>query len=70
MDARSRHLRTRAVPAGYHTVTPFVIVKGAARFLAFMKDAFGAEEIARVQDEDGAIGHAEARIGDCGGDDL
>jgi PhnB protein len=54
----------RATPAGYHTVTPFVIAKGAARFLEFMKDAFGAEEMGRVVGQDGTIGHAETRIGD------
>lgn len=53
----------KGIPDGYHAVTPFVIVRGAARFLRFMKDAFGAEEIARVGEE-GAIGHAETRIGD------
>ena len=39
----------RSVPEGYHAVTPFVIVKGAARFLDFMRDAFGAEELGRVE---------------------
>ena len=52
------------VPPGYHTVTPFVIVKGAAQFIDFMKEAFGAMEMTRVADENGAIGHAEVRIGD------
>jgi PhnB protein len=52
------------VPTGYHTVTPFVIVKGAARFIDFMKEAFGAVEMTRVADRSGAIGHAEVRIGD------
>ena len=56
--------RVRAIPEGYHSVTPFVIAKGAARFLDFMSDAFDAVEIGRVTGEDGAIGHAEARIGD------
>lgn len=52
------------VPEGYHSVTPFVISRDAAKFLDFMRDAFGAEELARVADEDGRIWHAEARIGD------
>jgi uncharacterized glyoxalase superfamily protein PhnB len=56
--------KARSVPEGYHSVTPFVIAKGAARFLEFMADAFDAEEIARVMVEGGAIGHAETRIGD------
>lgn len=52
------------VPEGYHTVTPFVIVKGAAQLIDFTKEAFDALEITRVSGEDGAIGHAEVRIGD------
>jgi len=55
--------KVRAIPDGYHVVTPFVIVKGAAQFIDFMREAFKAVEIARVG-EDGAIGHAEVRIGD------
>jgi uncharacterized glyoxalase superfamily protein PhnB len=54
----------RPIPEGYHTVTPFVIVKGAAQFIDFLQDAFGAVELGRVTGEDGAIGHAEVRIGD------
>lgn len=52
------------IPEGYRAVTPFVIARDAARFLAFMAEAFGAKEIARVVGDDGAIGHAETRIGD------
>ena len=52
------------IPEGYTTVTPFVIVKGAAEFIDFTKKAFNAEEITRVG-EDGAIGHAEVRIGNA-----
>lgn len=36
-------MKTKALPEGYHTVTPLIIVKGAAQLLDFMKDAFGAE---------------------------
>lgn len=54
-----------SIPEGYGTVTPWIIVRGADRILDFLKDAFGAEETARIYDEDGVtIGHAEARIGD------
>lgn len=52
------------IPEGYHSVTPFVISRDSAMFLEFMKEAFDAEELGRVVGEDGAIGHAEARIGD------
>jgi PhnB protein len=60
----SAHNKVSPVPPGYHTVTPFVIVKGASQFIDFMKEAFGAVEMTRVADESGAIGHAEVRIGD------
>jgi uncharacterized glyoxalase superfamily protein PhnB len=52
------------IPTGYHTVTPWIIVRGAAQLLDYLKAAFGAEEIARVYNSDGSIGHAEARVGD------
>ena len=52
------------VPEGYHSVTPFIIVRGAAQLLDFLRDAFGAVEIARVRSEDGTLGHAETKIGD------
>jgi PhnB protein len=54
----------RPIPEGYHTVTPWIISKATARLLDFVKEAFGAEELARVHVEDGSIGHAEVRIGD------
>jgi uncharacterized glyoxalase superfamily protein PhnB len=50
-------------PEGYGTVTPFVIVKGAAAFIDYTTRAFDAVDIARVE-RNGAIGHAEVRIGD------
>jgi len=54
----------RPIPAGYHTVTPYLIVKGAAEAIAFYKQAFGATELMRFPGPDGKIGHAEIRIGD------
>jgi PhnB protein len=50
-------------PAGYHSVTPYLIVRGAAQALAFYAQAFGAVEILRLP-MGGLIGHAEIRIGD------
>lgn len=52
------------IPAGYHTVTPYLIVEGAARLIEFMKQAFGAEEIYRSPKPDGTLGHCQVRIGD------
>jgi PhnB protein len=52
------------VPDGYHTVTPYLIVDGAARALEYYREAFGASELLRMPDPQGRIGHAEIRIGD------
>ena len=50
-------------PEGYHTVTPYLTVKGAAEAIDFYKKALGAEEVFRMPMGD-RIGHAELRIGD------
>ncbi|MGI9102406.1 MAG: VOC family protein [Terriglobales bacterium] len=55
---------THYTPAGYHTVTPYLIVKNAARALDWYKSVFGATEIMRFPMPDGKIGHAEIKIGD------
>jgi len=52
------------IPEGYHTVTPYIVVEGAAKLIDFLKQAFGAEETFRMPMPDGKIGHAELRIGD------
>ncbi len=56
--------RVNPVPEGFHTVTPYVTVKGAAAAIEFYERAFGAEEIFRWADPDGSIRHAEVVIGD------
>jgi PhnB protein len=54
------------VPEGYTTVTPWMISKDTAGLIDFLKSAFGAEELARVENPNGpGIGHAEVRIGDA-----
>lgn len=52
------------IPAGYHTVTPYLIVRGAARAIDFYRNAFGASEVMRFDEPNGRIAHAEIRIGD------
>jgi PhnB protein len=52
------------IPEGYHTVTPYLTVRGASRLLQFVKDAFDAQEIAVMRSPDGAVRHGEVRIGD------
>jgi PhnB protein len=54
----------KAIPDGYHSVTPYLIVSGAAQALDFYKRAFGAEERGRMPGPDGKIMHAEIQIGD------
>ena len=56
--------QVKAVPEGYHTVTPFLNVEGANEALAFYKKAFGAEERVRMPTPDGKIMHSEIKIGD------
>jgi PhnB protein len=53
----------KPIPEGYHSLTPYLIIKGAAEALEFYKSAFGAEEVVRMPMPDGRIGHAEIRIG-------
>jgi PhnB protein len=54
----------KPIPDGYHSVTPYLIVNGAASAIEFYKKAFGATEILRFPGPDGKIGHAEIKIGD------
>jgi PhnB protein len=56
--------KVRPIPEGYYTVTPWIISRDTAKLLDFVKEAFDAEELGRVYNEDGTIGHAETRIGD------
>jgi uncharacterized glyoxalase superfamily protein PhnB len=51
------------VPAGYHTVTPWIISRDSAAEIAFIERAFGGVELGRVAGPDGGIAHAEVRIG-------
>ena len=56
--------RVKEVPKGFHTATPNLTVTDGAKAIDFYKRAFGAEELFRVDLEDGKIGHAELKIGD------
>ena len=49
---------------GYHAVTPYLIIKGAAAAIDFYKKAFEATEAFRMADPSGKVGHAEIKIGD------
>ena len=52
------------VPKGYHAVTAYLSIRGAAQAIDFYKRAFGAKELLRMPGPDGKVGHAELRIGD------
>jgi len=54
----------RAVPEGYHTITPQLTLDSAAQAIDWYKKALGAEEVNRSVGPDGKIMHAELRIGD------
>lgn len=54
----------KAIRKGFHTVTPYLIVRGAAEAIEYYRRAFGAEELSRQADLDGGVRHAEMRIGD------
>jgi uncharacterized glyoxalase superfamily protein PhnB len=56
-------LASQPLPHGKQTVTPYMIIKGAAQFIEFLKEAFDAHEFGRAVNPDGAIGHAEVQVG-------
>jgi PhnB protein len=56
--------KTKPVPKGYHSVTPYLIVDGAARALDFYRQVFQAKERMRMPGPGGKVGHAEFAIGD------
>lgn len=53
-----------AVPKGFHTVTPYLLVDDCAKLIEFMKHAFDAQEIERMEGPDGKVVHAQVKIGD------
>ena len=54
----------KPIPYGYHSVTPYLIIRGATEAIEFYKKAFGATELFRMPAPDGKIGHAEIKIAD------
>lgn len=57
-------MAVKAIPEGYHSVTPYLIIKGAAKAIDFYKRVLGAQELMRMPTPDGKIAHAEITIGD------
>ncbi len=57
-------MTVKPIPDGYHSVTPYLSIKGAAEAIEFYKRAFSATELFRLVAPSGEIGHAEIKIGD------
>jgi hypothetical protein len=57
-------MAVKPIPEGYHSVTPYLCVKGAAQAIEFYKKALSASERMRIMHPDGRVGHAEVQIGD------
>jgi PhnB protein len=56
--------KAKPIPEGHNSVSPYLIVNGAARALDFYRQALGATELMRLKSPDGKVGHAEMRVGD------
>lgn len=62
---KTQNQQTKPVPDGFHTITPHLVIKGAAEAIDFYKRAFGAEERTRLSGPDGkSVMHADITIGD------
>jgi PhnB protein len=57
-------MKVNPIPEGYHSVTPYLMIKGASEAIEFYKRAFNATELFRLVAPNGMIGHAEIKIGD------
>lgn len=56
-------MSAKPIPEGYHSVTPYLIIQGAAKAIEFYKRAFGAIELFQMPMPDGKVAHAELKIG-------
>jgi PhnB protein len=63
-DPELTKMTVKATPDGYHAITPYLFVEGVPRLIDFLVRVFDAVEVRRLLGPDGAIGHAEYRIGD------
>ena len=56
--------KVKYIPKGYNTITPYLVIKGAARAIDYYKSVFGATVVVRMDAPGGQVGHAELQIGD------
>jgi PhnB protein len=57
-------MAVKPIPAGFHTITPHLSIKGCGQAIQFYKKALGAEERFTMPGPGGGIMHAELKIGD------
>jgi PhnB protein len=64
-DTEEASMTVRAIPDGYYSLTPYIIVKGAREAMAYYTKAFGAQELFIMPGPDGSVMHAEMQIGNA-----
>ena len=52
------------IPQGYNSITPYLVIRGAAEAIEYYKNVFGATVVVRMDGPNGTVGHAELQIGD------
>ncbi len=57
-------MAVKAIPDGYHSMTPYFVIDGAAKAIEFYKKVFGATELLRLPRRGCKLAHAEIKIGD------
>ena len=58
-------MAVKPIPEGYHSITPYLVVRGADKTIEFLTNAFGAEVVFDpLKRPDGTILHSEVKIGD------
>jgi PhnB protein len=63
-DAATKTAKVKPIPTGYHAITPYLIIDGAARAIEFYQRAFDAKELMRIPAPKDRVGHAEIKVGD------
>jgi PhnB protein len=63
-NAATKTAKVKPIPTGYHAITPYLIIDGAARAIEFYQRAFDAKELMRIPAPKDRIGHAEIKVGD------
>jgi uncharacterized glyoxalase superfamily protein PhnB len=61
--AKLGDMTVNPIPEGYTSLTPFIVIDGAAKAIEFYRTVFGAELIEKMDGSDGSIAHAELDFG-------